>query len=98
MLYRLIKVIRGNIPFNSVLLSWTIAAFVFLTVISLKAPHYLITVLIPAYMFIASELGNPDIRKKPIKRIIVGIVCFALVANLVTWVIRIRLCRMTTHY
>jgi len=75
--------------FNSVLLSWTIAAFLFLAVIALKAPQYLIILLIPGYMFMASELGHFNWNTEPMKRIVVtGIVGIALIVNMYTWVVR----------
>lgn len=72
---------------NSVFLSWTIASFIFLAGIALKAPHYLIIVLFPAYIFIASELGqlNGRIRIKKIFNIIIVLV---LGFNFLTWNMR----------
>jgi 4-amino-4-deoxy-L-arabinose transferase-like glycosyltransferase len=86
-LYRFIRAVTGKKMFNSVLLSWAISAFIFLAAIALKAPHYLIIVLIPGYMFIASELGQfgEGRAKRIIVTVIVGI---ALTINLYTWIVR----------
>ena len=101
--YRVIQVICGQKQlFNSILLSWSIAAFGFLTVIALKAPQYLIIVLVPAYMFIASEFGaildRAEDRLQMLqssvnldvlaKRIVVGALAFTVAANMVTWGVR----------
>jgi len=97
-------VFRGKQLFNSVLLSWAIAAFFFLGAIALKAPHYLITALVPGYMFIASEIGNllervegkikvgrGNVQLEKNKKILnVGLLGLALavVVNLFTWTVR----------
>ena len=101
--FRILQVaFRGKQPSNSVLLSWTIVAFFFLGAIALKAPHYLITALVPGYMFIASELGNllegvedkikvgrGNIQlERGKKTLIVGLVGLAIVVNLFTWTVR----------
>jgi hypothetical protein len=73
---------------NSILLSWSLVTFSFLAAIALKAPHYLITVLIPAYMFIAAEIGNwlNDIPSKSGKNLmVVGLMVVCVIANLFTW-------------
>jgi 4-amino-4-deoxy-L-arabinose transferase-like glycosyltransferase len=91
--YRLFQVVfRGHTPGNSILLSWALVAFAFLAVIALKAPHYLITVLIPAYMFIASELGNWLDKQKNTKGrqwVVCLLMTVVVMANLVTWDIRL---------
>lgn len=101
--FRVLQVVfRGKQLFNSVLLSWAIAAFFFLGAIALKAPHYLITALVPGYIFIASEMGNLLERvenkikvgrgnvqlEKGKKTLLVGLVGLAIVVNLFTWTIR----------
>lgn len=101
--FRIAQVVfRGKQLFNSVLLSWAIAAFFFLGVIALKAPHYLITALVPGYIFIASEIGNllervedkikigrGNVRLEIGKKsLIAGLVGLAIVLNLFTWTTR----------
>jgi len=100
--YRLFQVVfRGRQMPNSVLLSWALVAFTFMVAIALKAPHYLITVLIPAYMFIASELGKwldgsgEKVKKEAEEKLvarkqwgIVGLMCILVVANVFTWNVR----------
>ncbi len=101
--FRILQVVfRGKQLFNSVLLSWAIAAFFFLGAIALKAPHYLITALVPGYIFIASEMGNLLERvedkikvgrgnvqlEKDKKALIVGLVGLVIVVNLFTWTVR----------
>jgi len=101
--FRILQVVfRGKQPFNSVLLSWAIVAFFFLSVIALKAPHYLITALVPGYIFIASEIGNllkkveDKIKigrgnvqlEKGKKTLTIGLVSLAIVVNLFTWTAR----------
>jgi len=95
-------VFRRKQLFNSILLSWAIAAFFFLGVIALKAPHYLITALVPGYIFVASEIGNllekvedkiktgrGNVRLEIGKKsLIVGLVSVAIVVNLFTWTAR----------
>lgn len=43
---------------NSVFLSWVIISYMFLGVIALRAPHYLIIIIIPNILFLSSELDN----------------------------------------
>jgi 4-amino-4-deoxy-L-arabinose transferase-like glycosyltransferase len=101
--FRILQVaFRRKQLFNSVLLSWAIAAFFFLVVIALKAPHYLITALVPGYIFISSEIGNllEKIEDKikigrgnvqlemGKKTLIAGLVALAIVVNLFTWTSR----------
>jgi 4-amino-4-deoxy-L-arabinose transferase-like glycosyltransferase len=98
--YRLLQVVfQGRQMPNSVLLSWALVAFAFLAAIALKGPQYLITVLVPAYMFIASELGgwlngtgnnksqsNEKLKtKKGYMIILLGLVALA---NMFTWNVR----------
>ncbi|MHA1972900.1 MAG: ArnT family glycosyltransferase [Candidatus Hodarchaeales archaeon] len=101
--FRIVQsVLRGKELSNSVLLSWAIVSFSFLAVIALKAPHYLITVLVPGYMFVASEIGNileriernSEINKKeePLKKrkrsIVFILVGLAVLLNMFTWSVR----------
>lgn len=90
---RLFQVVfRGHQPRNSILLSWALVAFGFLAAIALKAPHYLITVLVPAYMFIASELGswlNGSGNKVKKQWVVTVLMCIIVAANMATWNIRL---------
>jgi len=93
--YRLIQVVfRGRQLPNSILLSWALVAFAFMAAIALKAPHYLITVLTPAYMFISSELGGwmdeaGEYKLNARKQwLIGGLAGLFFIANLFTWNVR----------
>ncbi|MHA1852050.1 MAG: ArnT family glycosyltransferase [Candidatus Heimdallarchaeaceae archaeon] len=65
---------------NPIWLSWSIASIVFLSVIALKAPHYLITTLIPLYILIAVELER--LSSTYLKT---GLLILVVLLNMVVW-------------
>nr|MDQ3008739.1 hypothetical protein [bacterium] len=71
-----------------IFLAWYLSAAAFLAVVALKAPHYLIILLIPSYLMIGSYIYSVVIRLPDIEevRALVPIVLTVLVmANIGTW-------------
>lgn len=70
---------------NSILLSWSVAAIMFLAVVALKSPQYWIAMLVPLYAFLASELGQFLSRRKATILATSFLVALVLGLNLTTW-------------
>lgn len=69
----------------SVVLSWSIAAAVFLTIISLKSPHYWIILLVPLYILIATEIA-PLVKRDDFSVTATTVIAtLSLSLNLLTW-------------
>lgn len=85
---RLIQYIRKyRQPDYPVLLFWSVAAIAFLGTIALRAPHYLIIVLVPLYAFLAVEL-TPLLRQKTMALATPLLLIVVLALNFVTWHMR----------
>jgi 4-amino-4-deoxy-L-arabinose transferase-like glycosyltransferase len=87
-LYRWLR--RGERPAQPLLFSWAVTAFVLLSVTSLKAPHYLIVMLVPLYLYLATEVAT-WLKQLKSNRLRWGLVAAVLVLNLVTWNVRFML-------
>lgn len=84
---QLIPAIRyRRTPEHSILLSWAIAALLFLAAIALKAPQYLIIALVPLYAFGAAKLG-PYLERRA-RLLPVAAVVLVVALNLTTWTLR----------
>jgi 4-amino-4-deoxy-L-arabinose transferase-like glycosyltransferase len=81
---------KGERPAQPLLFSWAVTAFVLLSVTSLKAPHYLIVMLVPLYIYLATELATwlRQLKKTQLKW---GFVALILTLNMVTWNVRFML-------
>ena len=72
-------------PTRSIILSWSIAATVFLIIISLKSPHYWIILLVPLYILIATE-SEIFLKKDDFSITATTVlVTLSLSLNLLTW-------------
>jgi 4-amino-4-deoxy-L-arabinose transferase-like glycosyltransferase len=72
---------------NSLVLSWTLAAFICFGSINLKFPHYYIMVLIPLYLFLCSEIVRLN-RKYKMSLLVISVLVVVLAANGITYVQR----------
>jgi 4-amino-4-deoxy-L-arabinose transferase-like glycosyltransferase len=78
---------KNERPPQPLLFSWAVAAFAIMLAASLKAPHYLIVLLVPVYIYLASEIAPVLLRLKP-QWLKVGLVGLVIALNLLTWNLR----------
>lgn len=58
MLIKVLKRLNGSYMQDTILLSWSAAAVIFLGLISLKSPHYMMLMLMPLLLFLGVELSR----------------------------------------
>ncbi len=82
-LYRTYQALRIRRPENTIVLAWSLSGICFFGIISLKAPHYFVLLLVPLCCLCAIEIMS----QKSWVRILAMIVLFVL-ANGFTWNMR----------
>lgn len=79
---RLIQYVKKKQPDNkAIIFSWTFCAIALLALMALRSPQYWIIMLVPLYVFLATELSEKTFRKE------IAILLIALVMglNIATW-------------
>ncbi|MEK7168532.1 MAG: glycosyltransferase family 39 protein [Patescibacteria group bacterium] len=74
-------------PDNPLLLSWSLATMLFLISISLKAPQYLIMLLIPFYVYLSIEI-IPSMINRNHKKLLFSVLSAMLLFNTFTFYMR----------